>query len=397
MNKTEKILKYALLSTSLFLILPNKIREVPFAILGFITIIIYLKSKIFKKRDLLLFSFFIINILSIIYTKDIKQGLSKIEGLLPFFYLSVAFLVFRKKYNIGYKIIEWWILVFNISNLIFLLIFLFFHFYTFHNFTYNDIRTSLDTMPLINIHPIYLSIIGVLGVFIFLKFKKGKIIDFLFLLNYIIFLYLSGVRATLIVLPLLTIIYVILLEKKGVFKFKLLLFALLSLSALYLFNTDFKRRFNEIKDPKSYLNVNIHNSTSIRYAIWDCSISQMKSSNLFFGEGIGDVKVLLLNCYDSKYPELNKYYNTHNQFFFIFLTTGILGLISFILTIIFVYRESMASDNKFLILTLFFYFYMFNFENILERKYGILIFLFFIFFIFNLFLRSKKEELQNLT
>lgn len=398
MKNTDKYIKYALLSTSLFLILPNKIKEVPFAILGLISLIIYFKEKRFMKEHLFFLSFFLINFLSLAYTENVKEGFSKIEGLLPFFYLSIAYLVITKKYNISPAFTKKWVLIFNLSNTLFLFLFFIYCLFYLDEFSYNNLRTALDTLPLINIHPIYISIIGVLGLFMFLKFKSSnRKLDFLFGLIHLSFILLSGVRATLLCIPLLVIVYLYLLNRSFIFKLKLLIVCLLSLTLLLFLNKDLVKRLSEINNSTSYTNLSLDNSTSIRFAIWDCALMQIKSSNVLIGEGIGDVRMLLMNCYQSKYPDINKYYNTHNQYFFIYLTVGSLGLLSFFVYVFYLYKTANIDDKKYLILSLLFYLYMFNFENILERKYGILIYCFFTYFVFNIFLQRSNKDLQTLS
>ena len=78
--------------------------------------------------------------------------------------------------------------------------------------------------------------------------------------------------------------------------------------------------------PVSYAAVNTNNSTSVRIAVWDCGIQKIKSSNPIIGNGIGDVPSILQECYDAEYPELGKFYNTHNQYFSILSTCFILSL-----------------------------------------------------------------------
>ena len=120
--------------------------------------------------------------------------------------------------------------------------------------------------------------------------------------------------------------------------------------------------------------------------------TQAKYSNPIIGEGLGDTRGLLQKCYDSKYPELNKYYNTHNQYLSIYISLGIIGLITIAL-FLYSISKSVSPQNKiYFIFTLIFYLYMFIFENILERKYGVLIFLTFILFVFN---SNTKNQLNS--
>jgi O-antigen ligase len=165
---------------------------------------------------------------------------------------------------------------------------------------------------------------------------------------------------------------------------------ILSLGVI-IFNKDFIKRLSEISNPITYNQVSLHNSTSIRTSIWDCALTQAKHSNPFIGEGIGATRGLLQKCYDSKFPELNKYYNTHNQYLSIYISTGIIGLISIIFFLYSISKSVSPQNKKYFIFTLIFYLYMFIFENVLERKYGVLIFLTFLLFVFN---NNNKKQLN---
>ena len=146
--------------------------------------------------------------------------------------------------------------------------------------------------------------------------------------------------------------------------------------------------------PISFSKVNPENSTSVRFVVWNCSIQQIKNTNILIGNGIGDVPLVLQECYDAHYPKLDKYYNTHNQYFSIMLGTGLIGLISFLFFFIYLFNHALKCKNNFQMISILFYIYMFNFENIIERKYGILVLFFFLFYVFDIFIRPihKVDE-----
>lgn len=388
------LLKYSLLLTSILLILPNSIREVPFAFLGLLSIIIYFKEKLYKIKDIYIFSFFLVCSISLIYTSNLKEGFSKIEGLLPVLYLSFSYLVFLRQNIISKQLVKKWIILFNTSNLVFIVIFFVYCYFKITDFSYNNLRTILDTIPLIKIHPIYFSFIGILTILINYRFQSLFKYYYLFIAVGFFEVYLSGVRATFLSFPLLLLLFVLLMKKSKLFKLKFLLITSIFLFSVSLLNKDLIKRFNEIKAPQTFERVNIHNSTSIRYAIWTCAYEQMKTSNKLFGEGIGDVRDMLSTCYKTNYPELEKYYNTHNHYFYIYLTVGLIGLSAFFISLLNIVFISKTKDKQFLYLALFFFLYTFLFENVLERKYGILLFYFTIMFTFNLFLREEDKVIE---
>lgn len=382
--KINFALKIAFLSTSLMLVLPNGLREVPFALLSFISIIYYFKEKIYKKEDVLLFIYFSILVGSLLYTENLKFGFRYLEAQLPFFYLPFAYFVFNRTEIINNSIRNKWIVFFNIANIVFLIFFLSYFLYQSNAITYNNIRTTLDTMPLFGIHPIYLSIISVLSIFSnFYSPNKIKLLQYIFVCTNLILLFLTGVRSTLLFFPLLITLFFLSSKSSVFFKVKVgLLIFMLSIGFIVL-NKDFSKRLSEITNPQTYSEVMLHNSASIRTSVWDCALKQAKQSNILYGEGLGDTRDLLQKCYNSKYPELNKYYNTHNQYLSIYISVGILGIVAFALFLYLISRNIVDQTKIYFNYTLLFYLYMFIFENVLERKYGILIFLVFLLLVYN--------------
>ena len=386
------ILKTCFLLSAFLLIFPNKVREIPFALLGLFSIIVYFREKIYNKKDIILFLYFFLLTISLLYTKDLKYGFQHIESQLPFFYLPFTYLVFIRKKIISSDFIIKWIQLFNLANVLFFIYFLTYFLFQSQLISYNNIRTTLDTIPLLGIHPIYISI-AVLAIFTNLHTQnKHKALQYIFVSVNLFLLVISGVRATLLLFPIIMLAFLLVSNLRLINKIYMVLCIFILSFGVIIFNKDFIKRLSEISNPITYNQVNLHNSTSIRRSIWDCVLMQAKHSNPIIGEGPGDTRELLQKCYDSKYPELNKYYNTHNQYFSIYISLGIIGLITITL-FLYSISKSVSPQNKiYFIFTLIFYLYMFIFENVLERKYGVLIFLSFLLFVFN---SNTKNRLNS--
>ncbi len=386
------ILKTCFLLSALILVLPNKIREIPFALLGLFAIIYYFREKLYKKKDIIFFLYFLVLAFSLIYSNNLKYGFRYLEAQLPFFYLPFAYLVFSRRQIIDEQTIKKWISFFNLSNLLFLLSFVFYFLLQSQEVSYNNIRTSFDTMPLLGIHPIYLSIIAVLTIFSnFYSQNKSKVIQYFFISVNLALLVMTGVRATLLFFPIIITAFFLLSKTSFYYKIKICLFIFSLFFCFTIFNKDFTKRLSEISNPQTYSQVNLHNSASIRSSIWDCALTQAKQSNPIFGEGLGDTRGLLQYCYDSQYPELNKYYNTHNQYLSIYISIGFVGLLTIAIFLYTISKSVSIQNKKYFSFTLVFYSYMFIFENVLERKYGVLIFLTFLLFIFN---NNQKDNIE---
>lgn len=394
MENENKTLNYILYTTALFVLLPNKLKEIPFVILGVYSIVSFVKNrKINIKIFLLLTLFFWINLISLLYTNNLKTGFTRIEGFLPFFYLPFSFSVLSEQ-NIFFskKFIIKWIVLFNLSNLIFLLIFLVSYSLNGAIINFNTIRDLMDEMNFIGIHSTHLSILVFLAILTcFYLSQTNLYLATLLAIPNIILLGLCGSRAPFIGFVVL-IAYLFIGSKIKKAQKSIVLLLIASASFFFIkYNDEFYRKLITVFDVNTYQNnLDLNNSNSIRYAIWNCSIDQIKNSNLLFGNGVGDVRDVLQECYNVKYPNLDKYYNSHNQYFSIILGLGIIGLLSLLIYFFIVLR---LNFNKYLSIEFLFYLFVFNFENVLERKYGVLLFLFFSLFVFNLFLRNKKDKM----
>lgn len=397
MKKELTFLNYILYSIAFFILLPNSMKEVPFVVLGLFSIFLFSKDrKMDRKVFLALGLFFAVNLISLLYSKDFAYGLRRIEGFLPLLYLTFSYCVFSKMdVRFTKKFVENWILIFNGSNVVFLTIVSFYFYYKNIPITYNTIRTVFDEIPWINMHPIYLSIVSVLGILssIYIFRENLKKCSFLIFAN-VGLLFLTGARATFIGFFIILFLVLFFGKLSSKIKFSVAVISCFLIYFLFAFNSDFKKRFNEMIIPVSYAAVNPNNSTSVRIAVWDCGIQKIKSSNPIIGNGIGDVPSILQECYDAEYPELGKFYNTHNQYFSILLGTGWIGLLSFLLFFVYLFIDALKNKNNFLIVLVLFYLYIFNFENIIERKYGILIMLFFVFFVFNIFTKPANKPVE---
>ncbi len=397
MKKKYSILNFLYYTISFFILIPNNLKEVPFISLCLFSFFLFNKNKVNTKLFLFFIFYFLLNFISLLYTDNLKYGLNRLGGVLPFLYIPLTFTNLIgsniKKDNFFLKK---WIFIYNLSSLIFLMIFFILFYLKGISFNYNNIRTMLEEMPYIGIHPIHLSILSVLGILLsFYIFYDNKKVNIFFINIHIIILVLSGTRSTFIAFIAVVFSLILMSGLRRALKYLILLSSLLFLSILFIKNSDFKKRFAEVILPVSYSKVNNNNSTSVRNAIWTCSLIEIKKSNVLIGNGIGDVPSKLQECYNCKYPELDKFYNSHNQYFSVLLGMGILGLLALMSFIFYFIRLAIINKNKYLLVLMIFYLYMFVFENILERKYGILPFLFFTFFISHFFNKQKQNLLNE--
>lgn len=133
-----------------------------------------------------------------------------------------------------------------------------------------------------------------------------------------------------------------------------------------------------------------------RYYIWDCVYQTTpKSISVFlFGKGYYTTENELTECYiakdnflDAEHKQwfVDSGFNTHNQFFDVFLSQGIFALILF--CFFFLYLVFISRKNFFMLSLVLFLFLFFVVENVLMRQLGCMLVGFVCFFI----LRKKSK------
>lgn len=374
----------------LFPILPNKIKGLPVVVLILYNFLQFLKNKEGYKERIkhffIMSSLFIFYLLSFIYSDNASYFGRKLEIGLSLLIIPLSFLFndnlankksidfFKKAYLFGVSI-------FTVLFILFLFIY--------KNDRYpkgikdvNFIRSAIENMPLIDTHPIYSSIFLAIGILILVSlFKKIKLIVFipLFTLLTIGIILLSSKMVIISLFVILILfIYTIIINIK--YRILLIFFTLCVPIIAIIYMPNFNTRFKELITTSTYLEIDRNNSSSIRIAINSCTFDLIEKS-WFFGYGIGDVQGKLNNCYESKsIILLEKQHNTHNQYFSVWLGTGVLGLIAFIYILLFNFKLA-KNNNDLLFLSLLILFSL-NFltENILERQSGVIIFAFLINF-----------------
>ncbi len=105
---------------------------------------------------------------------------------------------------------------------------------------------------------------------------------------------------------------------------------------------------NTFKPQKDISEVTYAGSTiplSYRSLIWDCASKITKNSNTnFFGIGFRETSDRLVNCYENEIEDLNtkqnfinKRFNTHNQYFDFYISSGLISIILFVGILIYLF------------------------------------------------------------
>lgn len=213
-----------------------------------------------------------------------------------------------------------------------------------------------------------------------------KALIYFLILFFVLSLFLIGSRISLIsVFCGYTIFILTKISKAVIYKYLILL---LLAGSFFIFSSPAKHRVKEIfKVNMSLINKKSeYNSINTRLGIYLCSV-KIISESFVFGVGIGDTKEKLQECYNKKLQsEVYKwnYYNTHNQYLHFLLASGVLGFLSYIISITYMLINGYRNNNWPLFFTMITIVIFSMTENILLRNDGALFFGIFVsIFFFN--------------
>jgi O-antigen ligase len=134
-------------------------------------------------------------------------------------------------------------------------------------------------------------------------------------------------------------------------------------------------RFTEMLDYRSDYKTNQWGSSALRIEKWKNSIDCFRKFPLA-GTGAGDYKNELMNVYRANgfQSGVENGYNSHNQFLQTACTLGVIGIFILLSLFLFLFYHSWKTRNlPLLLLTLVFFVSMIT-ESILERQFGIFLF-----------------------
>jgi O-antigen ligase len=392
-NKTiiieDKLLAYSICLFGFFPLLPSRLKGLPVVVLLILASYFFFKKKKRKfptKEFLRLSPLFFVSFLSIFYTGSFFFPKNKIETSLSLVIVPLAFCLLHYK-KIKRSFVFFFIKCFILSTTILSIISLYFYYdnnlFKKGGFRVNSFRKLILEIPIINDHPIYislylaLSLLFSIAIFSIINNNKKIILIIINLINIFHLLLLSS-KGVIIGVLISSVLFLILKLKNKRNKL-ILVFLIVSMTLLcimYFPNTS--RRFRELGVKSTYEKLEITNSTSLRIFVYKCAIEKIKTRPIL-GHGWGKGDSSLIDCYKDKSDYLFKQkLNSHNQFLDYYLNGGILLL--FIL-IYFIYHQIIISikQKKYLLTsTIVFFTIQMLSENILNRQTGIIMFIFMI-------------------
>lgn len=359
---------------------------------------------------------FFLLLISVIYSNNKVEGMAIIVQKTPLFIIPITFCFLNFKKEVWYKIILFYAITTTIASL------LGFSAGVYNmlisddsGFLYNDNICSLFSKQAVYF-AWYISVaIIIFTVYLNENYQlKQRYKFYIYIASIWLFfiLFMLASRTSMLALILIWIWYLgkKLVQKKKYLEGAIIIFSLIIGSTFV--GMLFPKTLNRFKGTTDinfqYDNKNVENhfnatydkskwnSSNTRAAIWNCAIEVWRE-NILIGTGIGDRTPDLLKKYEDKnfLYGINTNKNTHNQYIDILISTGIIGLIIFIV-VFFIYPMSLFYKQKkefafsvFLLLAIC----LFT-ENMFDRYQGLII----ISFILPLSTKiNPKEAIHSIT
>ncbi|WP_367182335.1 O-antigen ligase family protein [uncultured Aquimarina sp.] len=242
---------------------------------------------------------------------------------------------------------------------------------------------------LVDSHPIYQGLwISFVVYFNYhkLRFNSNSITQKIFRVFIILFMFfwmvLISSRMPLIAIFIAGIMTMIIFKHFNLRR--MILLGCISLGCFFILLATFKpmqTRFEEVFDnifvfPTKGNDIYNYNSTNVRTGIYYCS-GIVARDNWLFGLGVGDVQENLSKCYDQKIgAKIYQWndYNSHNQYLFFLISSGIVTLLSFCCFLFYCFRKVLILRNSHLFYALTVICIVMLTENIISRSDGVLFF-----------------------
>jgi len=375
-----------------FLLLPLGINlPTPFfivsIILGLIHVFKFTKMFSLDNKIVLFFPlYFIIMLISLLYTDNITDGLNILQRSLSLFLFPLIFLFVKEDASTVRKLFDFLLMGLIISFFINFSIAIYNAISIIKEFTFEISRDNLITYKdalvlgwnyfvddefskLIN--PSYLSLYILLVLSYYLKHNLSTKIRTGIVVILFLYLFLLASIAAYLILMIMSLLLILSIRDKNRKHIMMIMFLLGSI--IFFKNPRIFDFYANIKDIGSIKVYDNSTSEKARLLSWDASIRLIKEAPIL-GYGIGDANDVLIQ----KYKELGyvynyeNNYNAHNQFFQTMLQTGVLGLsvlLSIFMSLATRMKRSSNEFSVFLILLI-----SLIFESMLVRFNGIVFF-----------------------
>jgi len=413
----DKLGLYTLYGLMLFPILPRGVESI--LMTGFFTLSVISwqldsKKNNINSKDLLFIALFssvlLCYLISLLYSSNFQQGLKQIVRVIPLTLFPFIFGFFRKDYYLKEMNRLTNIYLFALFVGLLSVNIVFFEKLYFLENSHWKIRQEIEKFT--DVHGTYISIW--LGFGVLLLFSKAltklslnslkNAIFYLTLMCYFVYGQITiGARMPFVITLVLTAGYFVynFRSKKGIrigFSFIAIVALFLLLSKSNIIDklervVRFEHSFPEGDYISEFKNIS---SEDIRKGIYYCSWILVEEAP-FIGHGIGDVEEKLQNCYKEKIDS-NVYqiflYNSHNQYLQILMSTGVLALLFFVISLLVPVYISLKNNNYLLFSFTVLIIACFLTENVINRHDGVIFYsLFNSILIYNL--KGNEESISS--
>jgi len=363
-------------------------------------------------------TYFLLTVLSLLYTNDIDVGLFEIQKKLSMLFFPIIIIGSNKKVKNNYNTILYTFVIGNLIASIYLLSNAFFSnliiengtwfieycpdksfkshsFFELINLRFNNFSASYLS---IFIHPSYFAMFLVFSIVILIYFFKQnfikkttlKLLTISIILLFVFMIYLLQSRASFITF-FVVIVFLILYEIKKHNNKKLIISGIfvISVSVTFILSSSaFQEGFNKLNKILSNKNKLEIVKKDARFQTW-YSAKEVIKENFWFGTSPPDVYKELTNIYIKyNFPVKEKELNAHNQYLESFAGLGVFGFISLMSILICGFIYAYNKKHYLLFFLLLISSINFLFESMLNRMAGIL----FMMFFYSLFVFGDKQS-----
>lgn len=340
------------------------------------------KENLKNRSDFLLFSsMYLLYLLAIGHTENWSFGMRELEYKLSLFIMPIILAAMSKLSNESFKKVAHLYIISNLLAAFLCLIISLF------NASFEYLPTYIELS--VFMHPTYASAYLNLA-FIFLvklfrvdyEAKGSKSVFYLMAVLIVGFNFLLNSKIGILVNLLLIFVFLVQAGKRYSKKTLYVSLALFAISVILIFTqvSTIKNRFHYIK--RAFVAENIpketEESTYLRILIWDQAFEVFKE-NKWIGVGTGDTKDVLMEHYQTNEMTYayEKKLNAHNQFLEWLITFGLLGLIIYLISIVYPLVRTVKSRQFLYIYFMGSLMLIFLVESFLEREVGLVFFTFF--------------------
>ena len=310
-----------------------------------------IKSALKRNKVLLgIIFFYLVQLLSIFYSTNKKDGFHLLSDTVPFFLIPVSFLFIEFKNITWNRILHFFAAVTTIASIVGFSAGAYTA-YTKHDtgYLYNDNICFVMGKQAVYF-AFYVSVAIIIYVYQLVNsvHKAPAGIIYLAILWLFVIIFLLASRTAMFSLLLILSIYSgnILIQRKKYMEISIFFFSLIigSVILVKLFpktlnrfkgTTEMNYQFDN-KNTENHFNAdfdkNKWNSSNTRAAIWTCAMEVWKEHPVW-GTGIGDKKDELQKKYEEKnfWFAINTNKSTHNQYLDVLISMGIIGLLIFVI------------------------------------------------------------------